>query len=170
MINTNTKRVILAAMFTALTAVSTIVVQVPSPTGGYLNAGDTMVVLGAFILGPFWGAAAAGIGSALADLISGHLIYLPATLIIKALMALFAGLILRKGGQKRPLPYIILGSAVAELIMIAGYFAFTAIVLNFGWGAVVEIPGNCVQGIFGAVAGCVLFISLDRFTDSANNF
>ena len=41
----------------------TIVVQIPSPLGGYIHLGDMAVLLCGFLLGPIWGAAAAGIGS-----------------------------------------------------------------------------------------------------------
>lgn len=166
----NTKRMIWAGLFAALTAVATMVIRVPSPTGGYINPGDAMVILAAFLLGPGWGAAAAGLGSALADLISGYIIYAPATFVIKAAMALAAGGFLRKAKAKHSFGSAVLGAVTAELIMIAGYFAFTALVLGFGWGAVAEIPGNIVQGIFGAFAGTSLYIALLRIPYVKNNF
>ena len=61
-------RLVLAALFTALTTVMTMVIQVPSPMQGYVNLGDCGVLLSAWVLGPAWGGAAAGIGSMLADL------------------------------------------------------------------------------------------------------
>ena len=79
-----------AGLFIALTVVATMVIQVPSPTGGYVNAGDVLVILGGFVLGPLWGAVAAGAGSALADIFAGYIIYAPATFVIKGLMALTA--------------------------------------------------------------------------------
>lgn len=170
MANSYTKKIVWTALFMALTTVATMVVRVPSPTGGYLNAGDALVILSACFLGPFWGAAAAGVGSALADLISGYAVYVPATLIIKALMALVAGFILRHAADKSPLLHAAFGSIVAEIIMIGGYFAFTAIFLGFGWGAVAEIPGNCVQGAFGAIVGTALFMALRKIPNAQNNF
>ena len=170
MTNEKTKRLVWAALFTALTTVATMIVRVPSPTGGYINAGDALVILSAFFLGPVWGAAAAGVGSALADFIAGYAVYVPATLIIKALMALAAGLILKHSADKKPLGYAIAGSVVAEIIMIAGYFAFTAVILKLGWGAVAEIPGNCVQGAFGAIVGTALFMALCKIPNIRNNF
>ena len=65
-------RLVLAALFTALTTVMTMVIQVPSPMQGYVNLGDCGVLLSAWVLGPAWGGAAAGIGSMLADLLSGY--------------------------------------------------------------------------------------------------
>ena len=89
---TKLRTLILAAMFAALTCVATMIIHIPSPIGGYFNLGDCMVLLSAFVLGPVWGTAAGGIGSALADVICGYFIYAPGTLVIKALMALAAAL------------------------------------------------------------------------------
>ena len=88
-------RLVLAALFTALTTVMTMVIQVPSPMQGYVNLGDCGVLLSAWVLGPAWGGAAAGIGSMLADLLSGYAHYAPGTLVIKTCMAVAAALILR---------------------------------------------------------------------------
>ena len=62
---TKLRTLILAAMFAALTCVATMIIHIPSPIGGYFNLGDCMVLLSAFVLGPVWGTAAGGIGSAL---------------------------------------------------------------------------------------------------------
>ena len=159
--NDKTQKLVWAALFTALTTVATMVIQIPIGTG-YGNAGDCLVILSAFLLGSPWGAFAAGLGSALADLLSGFVIYAPATLIIKALMALTAGAILRSAKKKNALPMAVLGSIVAEIIMITGYFAYDALVLGYGLGAVANIPGNGIQGALNAIAGTALFYALLR--------
>ena len=51
------------------------------PTGGYMNLGDTVVLLGGYLLG--LPGALVRIGPALADVL-GSPIYAPATLVIKA--------------------------------------------------------------------------------------
>ncbi|MEG0940650.1 MAG: ECF transporter S component [Oscillospiraceae bacterium] len=170
MANSKVRKLVWAALFTALTTVATMVIQIPSPTGGYLNAGDALVILGAFFLGPVWGALAAGLGSALADIFAGYILYAPATLIIKGLMALVAGIILRKAKDNKRVFPAILGSVLAEIIMIVGYFAFTATFLGVGMGALAEIPGNCVQAVFGATAGTALFFALSRIPYVKENF
>ena len=65
------KKLVFAALFAALSCVATMVIKIPTPTGGYIHAGDAVVLLSAFLLGPWWGAAAAGLGSCLADILSG---------------------------------------------------------------------------------------------------
>ena len=80
-------RLTMTAVLTALTCVMTLVVRIPSPTKGYLNLGDCFVLLDGWLLGPLYGAFAGGVGSALADLFAGYPVYLPATLLIKGIMA-----------------------------------------------------------------------------------
>ena len=85
-----TRMIVMTAAFAALACVATMVVKVPSPTGGYMNLGDTVVLLGGYLLGPAWGALAGSIGPALADVLLGSPIYAPATLVIKEGMAALA--------------------------------------------------------------------------------
>ena len=157
-----TKKLIFTALFTALCCVGTMVIKFPTPLGGYIHVGDAMVVLSGFLLGPLYGAFAAGVGSALADAISGYFIYVPATLIIKALVALIAALLLR-GFKSSHIGFrSILAGAIGGIFMMLGYFAFEAVVLGFGMAAAVDMPTNALQGAFGAVAASVLYISLMR--------
>ena len=64
------RKLVLAALFAALCTVMTMVIQVPSPMQGYVNLGDCAVLLSAWVLGPWYGGAAAGLGSMLADLLA----------------------------------------------------------------------------------------------------
>ena len=91
----NIKKLVLAALMAALTYVATSIVQIPSPMQGYVNLGDCIVLLSGWILGPWWGAAAGGIGSMLVDLLGGYGHYAPGTLVIKGCMALVAALIVK---------------------------------------------------------------------------
>ena len=65
-----TKKIIITALFAALTCVATMIVKIPTPTMGYIHPGDAIVLLSGFILGPVYGGLAAGIGSAFSDLFS----------------------------------------------------------------------------------------------------
>ena len=77
-------------MFAALICVATMIIKLPSPIGGYINVGDGIVLLCGWTLGPMYAFFVAGIGSALADIFAGYILYAPATFVIKGLMALFA--------------------------------------------------------------------------------
>ena len=79
------RKLVLAALFAALCTVMTMVIQVPSPMQGYVNLGDCAVLLSAWVLGPWYGGAAAGLGSMLADLLRSRMaskIYAAATAIV----------------------------------------------------------------------------------------
>ena len=146
------KKLVLAALMAALTYVATSIVQIPSPMQGYVNLGDCIVLLSGWILGPWWGAAAGGIGSMLVDLLGGYGHYAPGTLIIKGCMALVAALIV-KAMKESKASYVI--SAVV-------YFGYASLLLGKGWGAAASIPGNLVQGAMGMVIGLVLLVVLKR--------
>lgn len=159
-----------AGLFVALTCVATLIMfPVPSMTNGYVNAGDALVILSAFLLGPLWGAMAAGLGSAFADIFLGYIHYFPATLIIKALMALAAGVILRRFREKHSLVAAIIASILAELIMIGGYFLYETLLYGIA-GSVASLIGNSIQAVFGAVIAVVLFMALKRIRYVHDNF
>ena len=82
MSDTKIRKLVLAALFAALCTIMTLVIQVPSPMQGYVNLGDCAVLLSAWVLGPLYGGAAAGVGSMLADLLSGYAHYAPGTFAI----------------------------------------------------------------------------------------
>lgn len=153
-----TRILVMTALLAALSCVATLVIRIPSPTGGYMNLGDTVVLLGAYLLGGAYGAAAGGIGPALADLISGYTAYVPATLVIKALMALLAAAIYRTSG-KHPWS-LVLASLAAEILMVAGYWLYDGILMNSMLGAAAGIPSNVVQSLLGIAASTVLALAL----------
>lgn len=155
-----TKTLVFSALFAALCCVTTLVPHIPTPLGGYIHAGDALVILSAFALGPLWGALAAGLGSGLADVITGYMLYAPGTFAIKALMALIAGLILRGEMFKKPAVNAFLASFAAELFMVAGYFVYEYWILGYGYGVIANVPMNAIQGAFGMVAGSALYLAL----------
>ena len=160
----NIKKLVMTALFAALTTVMTMVIRVPTPTQGFVNLGDCAVLMSAWVLGPVWGGAAAGIGSMLADVLASYVNYAPGTLIIKFFMALVAGLIfkaLNTDTHGRRLTAQVVGGVVAEAIMVLGYFSYCAVFLSYGMAAAADIPGNLVQGIMGLVIAVIVYSLLD---------
>ena len=168
----NVKTLVYLALLTALCTVATMAIPIPTPTGGYLNAGDIVVVLTALLAGPTFGGIVAGFGSALADLFAGYAIFAPGTFLAKGAAALVTGLLFRALPRRR-LPEAIGAAVCGELVMAAGYFLYEALALGFGAGAAVEIPGNLLQGAVGVIGGTALYLSLRRvpgirdFSDAA---
>ena len=161
--HTRLLRITTTAVMIAFTCLLTMVVRIPSPTKGYLNLGDTAVLLSGWLLGPVFGPIAGGVGSALADLFAGYPVYVPGTLIIKAAMALFVALVparIKRDGIGRPRLGFMIGAVTAELTMVAGYYLYEAAVIGEGFAAAfLGVPGNAVQGTVGA-AGAYLLIEL----------
>ncbi len=158
----NIKKIIIAAMLSAVIAVATMIIRIPSPTG-YVNFGDPFVLIAGWLLGPF-GILAAAIGSALADFLSSYTIYIIPTFIIKGCMALCAWLLFKgisKGGKKHIIGSYITSAVIAETIMITGYFVFEAIFFN-PMLAVQSVLGNVFQGLTGIVAGTLLIGAIKK--------
>ena len=150
--NNNLKKLILAALFAALSCVATMSIRIPTPgTSGYIHPGDAIVILSGVILGPVWGFLAGGIGSALSDLIGGYFIYVPITFVIKGLVALAAGLLYQKVGKNQKSRYIavILGGVADSILVAGGYFVCEFLI--YGAGAAASIPANIIQGVGGLV-------------------
>ena len=149
-------RIVTSALVAALCTVFTMIVKIPSPMGGYVNIGDSVVLLAGWILSPVYAFFASAIGSALADLFAGYAVYVPATFVIKGAMSLVAfflarGLSKKTGGLVSKL----LSGAVAEIIMIGGYFVFEGFLYGFA-SVLVNVPANAVQGAVSLVLGVML--------------
>lgn len=153
---TATQKIVISSLLAALVCVATMIIKIPSPLQGYLNPGDAVVLLSGWLLSPLYGFLAAGLGSALADLLSGYATYAPATFLIKGLMALiayyaFQGLTVKFG----KLFSRIFSGVFAEILMILGYYVFEGFLYGFVPSAV-NIPANAVQGVAGLILGIAL--------------
>ncbi len=159
------KALCFTALFAAIICVCTLI-SIPLPIG-YFNLGDAAVLLCAWTLGPVLGAAAAAIGSALADVLVGYVLYAPATAIIKALMAICAyclSSVLLRLIKKPSLAFIprAISAIAAEMIMVGGYFVYEFAVLSYGFGATASLLGNTLQAVCGAVIGTAIAAILHK--------
>lgn len=154
------KMLAMTALFMALSYVATSILVIPVPGGGYLNMGDTIVLLGAYLLGPAYGAVAGGVGSALADVMAGYGIYAPATLIIKALMGVLAASQYHALRSKRWAP--VACGAAAEVIMVCGYSLYEAFLGGSLAAGLLGLPANLLQAAFGLIASTLLVLALKK--------
>lgn len=148
------RKMVLAAVLAALTCVATMVVQVPSPIGGYVNMGDCFVLLSGWLLGPWWGGAAAGIGTMLTDLFMGYAYWAPGSLFIKGFDAVVCALLFRSMGRGKAAAVV--SGLCGEAIMVCGYFGYAALILGRGESALLSVPGNLIQGSVGIILGLIL--------------
>ncbi|MCL2680044.1 MAG: ECF transporter S component [Coriobacteriia bacterium] len=147
-----TQVIVMAALLTALIFVVTRFLGIPMPGDafGWLNLGDSSIAASALLLGHPLVALAAGLGSALSNLTSGHLIFAPATFIIKGSM----GYILYLCAKKGSFAWFALGVFLAEAVMVVGYTLYIFFLVDVG--ALASVPGN----LFQAAANCVLALLL----------
>ncbi|MBE6651217.1 MAG: ECF transporter S component [Ruminococcaceae bacterium] len=157
-----TQKIVISALMASLVCVATMLIKIPSPLKGYINLGDCVVLVSGWMLPPTYGFFAAGLGSALADVFSGYVIYAPATFAIKGVMALIAFLLFRllQKGMGKTVSRVI-GGFSAEVFMILGYFVFEGFMYGFAPSAV-NIPANAVQGVAGLIIGVVLIKMFEK--------
>ncbi len=153
------RQLVMTALFMALCCVATMVIHVPSPTQGFVNLGDCVVLLSGWLLGPWYGMAAAGVGSAMADVLLACAHYAPGTLVIKGAMGLVCGLFTASGTS--PARRLASGG-LSEAIMVAGYFCYSALLLGKGLAAAASVPGNLFQSTVCLVSALALYEALDR--------
>lgn len=151
-----------AAIFLALTFVVTRYTVIPIPqTKGYFNLGEVVIYLAAILFGPFIGATAGGLGSALADLVAAPQ-FAPFTFVVKGLEGYVVGRLATGGGGRSRFVATLVGGAV----MVAGYFlseVFFARQLGIAptpatavGAALAEVPFNLVQVAVGIIVALPL--------------
>ncbi len=159
------KKIAFTACMAALVCVATYALAIPLPIGGYFNVGDVFVLLAGWLIGPWLGGLAAGLGSAVADLFLGYTAYAPATFLVKGGVAIVAWgvyAVVKKLLVKDVFDFLprILAGIVAELVMVLGYFVFEAVLLELGVAAAANIFGNAVQGVCGVIGATAVVSAL----------
>lgn len=161
-----TKTLAVTGIFTALVTVATIVLQIPMPsTNGYVNFGDTIIFIAAVLFGPIVGGVAGGLGSALADLITGYAYYAPFTLVIKGLEGLLCGLILKALFKKRAdggitKVFSLVAMITASIIMVAGYYLAGIVLTGSAAASLASVPGNLIQGSVSTLCAYLILFAL----------
>ena len=122
------KKLVLSALMAALVYVATSIIQIPSPMSGYVNLGDCFVLLSGWLLGPWYGGAAAGIGSMLVDLLGVYAHYAPGTLVIKAVDAIAR----QPEAESKISKSLLLGCALAEATAVYGFVIGLLIIFFLG--------------------------------------
>lgn len=160
MTSKRTQKLAFAALFGALIFSATWV-AFPSPFGGNVNLGDCILLISAWMPLEPWSIFAAAIGATFTDLAAGYAIYAPATFVIKAFMVTVAVLI-KHGVPKLPeVCRALLSGVAAELVMVAGYFAYESILYGAA-SALLNVPFNLAQGGIAIIAATVLSFVLSR--------
>ena len=156
--------IVMTGLFAAVTYIFTAYFHIPSGAG-YTHAGDGIIYLAACLLPTPYAAAAGAIGGALADGLSGFAVWMPATIIIKAVTAMF----FTSKSDKILTLRNIFGIVPSLILCIAGYSLYEGIVIAKGFSiaailaAFQQVPSYCVQ----VLASSVLFIVTAAAFDKA---
>ena len=153
-------KITLSAIFSALIILSTAVLSIRLPNG-YANLGDCFVIVGALVLGKYYGSLSAAVGAGIADIILGFMIYFPATVIIKILMAIIASSAYKIIKTKYAILKTALIAILCEIVMILGYFIYEIFLYGIKV-AELNIIGNTLQGAVGCIGATVIFAVLKK--------
>ncbi len=147
------------AMMIAVTAVFTLLVRIPIPaTEGYFNFSDVAISFVGYAFGPTVGFIAGGVGTAIADLISGYAQFSWLSFLAHGLEGLVIGILARR----RAFLQLVLAWLAGSAVMIAIYLLGEGLVLT-GWGpALLEVPTNAGQAAVGAAVGIPLYYAVTR--------
>ena len=157
--------IVLTGLFSALIFIFTACLHIPSGSG-FTHAGDGILYLAACILPAPYAVTAGIIGGTLADGLSGFPVWIPATIAVKALTALF----FTNKSAKILTFRNICGIVPSLAVCIAGYTLYEGTVLAKGFSvssiiaAAAQIPSYCVQ----ILASTILFVITAAALDKAD--
>ena len=147
--------IVVAALFAAMIFVLTFFVKVPTGIG-YIHLGDLAIYLAASMLPTPYAIGAAAIGGGLSDFVCGYGIYIPVTMVIKALLALCFSC------KKDTI--INVRNMIAVLICcgitVGGYFAFE--IFYYGAGAFGSLLPNLLQAAGSGVLYIIIGYAFDK--------
>ena len=155
----------LTGVFAALIYILTAFVHIPTGAG-YTHAGDGIIFLAASLLPLPYAMAAGAIGGALADGLSGFAVWMPATIIIKAVTCLFFS----NKGDKIITKRNLIGIIPSLILCVVGYSLYQGIFMTEHFSAAtigaafVQTPAYCIQ----ITASSVLYILLGKALDRIN--
>lgn len=157
----NAKYISVNALAIALVCLSTMFLQFPIPLG-YAHLGNCFILICGVFFGPLTGFLAGGIGSAMADMLTGYPQWIIPTLIIKGIMGFAIGYIANRTGRTINIFTIrtAAASVIGILIMVIGYFIGGSILYGSIYTGATQIPGLAMEGIVGIVLFYILASAL----------
>ena len=158
----------ITAVFMALTCVATMVVQIPIPLG-YAHLGDSVILICAFFFGPVVGALAGGIGSAMADILTGFAVWAVPTLIIKTIMPIIGNMKSKFDRCKVISVKGIVGAVVTLLFMTLGYVVFGAIIAGSFAAGLASAPGLLLKSVVNMVVYLFVATGMSKILGRNNN-
>ena len=143
----------LTAVMAAMVCVATMVIQIPIPLG-YANLGGSFIMLTAVFIGKKSGALAGGIGSAMADILSGFAVWAIPTFLIKSVTGLIVGQIEHTKDNACTVFSVrtVIAAVVGMAWTVIGYTVFGAILYGGLEAGLASAPGLVIEGILNMAA------------------
>ncbi len=154
----NPRNLATTAIMTALVLGLTLIQVAQTPVGGYIHLGDIAIYFASFAFGPWVGLIAGGLGTGLADVVSGYSVFAPLSLIVHGLQGLVAGWIVRERQTPRHFTLALLSGSA---ILIVGYFIGESLFFGGPGYAIFEVPWNLVQEAVGWF-GVSIYVAVAR--------
>ena len=168
----STKRIVFTALMAALTvAGSALRITIPVDIAGTtsFHLGNIMCALGGILLGPWYGALAAGLGSAIYDMLNP--LYISEawiTFLTKAVYGLAAGLVCRKPGWNyaRATAATVAGALAYAALYLAKTYFYSGLLLKgltaqaAALTVVTKLPATAFNAIIAIVFAPMLAISI----------
>lgn len=159
--------IVLTALFAAIITVTTALLKIHTGINeGYIHFGDTFIYLAACTLPASYAILSAAVGAALADILAGAAVWVPATAVIKALNVIpFVVLFkfTKRKSTKILSKYMFFIPVISGAVTVLGYYIAEGLMYSFP-SAAVSVPFSILQ----ASASAVLFYALSAFLDKIN--
>lgn len=155
--NHQIKNIVIGSIFGAIIYVTTAFLHIPSYTG-YLHIGDGFIYLVSCLLPTPYAIGASAIGAGLSDGLSGYVIWIIPSIIIKSLTALCFSKNTNKIICKRNLFALI----PSLILCVGGYYLADAIITSNFISPLSAIPGNILQVFASSIVFIIIGLSFDR--------
>ena len=158
--NKSTKKIVLNGIMIALVCMATMVIQIPMPgTNGYINIGDSVIFISSILFGPITGMLSGGIGSMLADILSGYAHWAMFTLLIKGIEGYLVGILIK---NNITILKSIFSTLIGVLVMVIGYFLAGIVLKGSTLISLASVPGNLIQGTVSMLISILISNSLKK--------
>jgi uncharacterized repeat protein (TIGR04002 family) len=157
--NIKTRNLVITALFAALIYVITAFLHIPTGfNGGYIHLGDILIYLSAVLLPTPYAMISAAIGAGLSDTLSGGMLWVLPTIIIKPVMVLFFTSKDNNIICKRNISAVFLAGIVGWF----GYYLAGAIISGNFIAPLATFFMELIQPIASGIIFLMLSYSLDR--------
>ena len=152
-------RLCLAGLFTAIVFVFTACLHIPSNTG-YTHVGDAFIFLAASLMPTPYAVFVGAAGAALADCLTGYALWAPASLVIKAVTALFFT-------AKKPRILTtrnLLALIPSGVLCFGGYYGYEVLITGNTISPLAGLPGYFTQIVLSSALFLFLGVTLDKMS------